>query len=83
MVSNTQDFLLSAQKMTMVGSAHYIITTDQHNMTRKTEGYLGKVRSDVAGHEYNLFGVGENPSKGLGPERTRNQLAGIFYVSGD
>lgn len=67
--------------MSMVGSAHYIITMEQENMARNTEGYLGKVRSTSSGNEFNVFGVGENPSKGLGPERTRSQLVGVFYVT--
>ena len=81
LTSGSQKFLLVAQKMNIVGTAHYIITTNQREMTRMSEGYVGKLRSDTSGNEYNLFGVGENPDKGLTPEKTRNQLAGIYYVN--
>eukprot|EP00826_Nyctotherus_ovalis_P012032 TRINITY_DN1313_c0_g3_i5.p2 TRINITY_DN1313_c0_g3~~TRINITY_DN1313_c0_g3_i5.p2 ORF type:complete len:184 (-),score=60.73 TRINITY_DN1313_c0_g3_i5:325-876(-) len=77
--SDTLKFLLNAQKMSMVGSAHYVITMEQQNMTRQTAGYLGKVRAGNSANEFNVFGVGENPTKGLGPERTRSQLAAVFY----
>ena len=78
--SNGKHFLVSAKKMNMVGSAHYVITLDEHEMKRQSSGFLGKVRSNGSGTEYNLFGIGENPSKGLPPEQTRNQLAAVYYV---
>jgi len=79
-MSNNQKFLLAGQKMNMLGSAHYIITLDQIDMTKKSPGYLGKVRSDSTGTEYNLFDVGENPSTGAIPEKIRNQHAAVYYV---
>eukprot|EP01022_Parablepharisma_sp_SALTPOND_P020104 TRINITY_DN3569_c0_g1_i1.p2 TRINITY_DN3569_c0_g1~~TRINITY_DN3569_c0_g1_i1.p2 ORF type:complete len:198 (+),score=12.16 TRINITY_DN3569_c0_g1_i1:1106-1699(+) len=78
-MSNNQKFLLASQKMNMLGSAHYIITMEQMDMTKKAPGYLGKVRSDSAGTEYNIYDRGENPSSGLPYERVRNQLAAVYY----
>jgi hypothetical protein len=54
---------------------------EQENMTRRTEGYLGKVRSASSGNEFSVFGVGENPDKGLSLDQTRSQLVGVFYVT--
>ena len=79
-LSNNQKFLLAGQKMNMLGSAHYIITMEQVDMTKKGPGYLGKIRSDSTGTEYNLLDQGENPSSGLPPERVRNQHAAVYYV---
>ena len=79
-LSNNQKFLLSSQKMNMLGSAHYIITLEQVDMTKKAPGYLGKVRSDSTGTEYSIFGPGENPTAGYPPERVRNQLGAVYYV---
>lgn len=76
--------------MNAFGSAHYVITLDLdeidsmklfNNIGKKTGGYLGKVRSNAQGTEYNLFGPGENPNKGLSADKTRDQFAGVFYVS--
>ena len=64
----------------MVGSAHYVITMKEEDTKRNTEGYLGKVRSINSGNEFNLFGVGENPDKGLNLDQTRSQLLGVLYV---
>lgn len=73
-------FLLAAQKVSVMGSAHYIITMGQAETTRKEPGYMGKLRSIKADAEYSLFGPGENPEKHLPPEQTRNEHAAIVYV---
>eukprot|EP00826_Nyctotherus_ovalis_P056563 TRINITY_DN7664_c0_g1_i8.p2 TRINITY_DN7664_c0_g1~~TRINITY_DN7664_c0_g1_i8.p2 ORF type:complete len:121 (-),score=33.55 TRINITY_DN7664_c0_g1_i8:567-929(-) len=73
-------FILAAQKMNMVGTAHYNITTEWDNMDKSTPGYLGKVRADIAGLEYNIFGVGENPSTGYPEQMIREQLGAVYYV---
>eukprot|EP00826_Nyctotherus_ovalis_P064637 TRINITY_DN9486_c0_g3_i1.p1 TRINITY_DN9486_c0_g3~~TRINITY_DN9486_c0_g3_i1.p1 ORF type:complete len:285 (+),score=37.98 TRINITY_DN9486_c0_g3_i1:655-1509(+) len=73
-------FLLAAQKMSMMGSAHYIITMGRTETTRKEPGYIGKLRSIKADAEYSLFGPGENPEKHLPPEQIRNEHAAIVYV---
>ena len=73
-------FLLSSQKMNMVRSAHYVISMDETNITKTSPGYLGKIRSDNSGIEYNLYDKGENPASVKIPEQVRDQYAGIFYV---
>lgn len=80
MTTGGEDFLLAAQRVNLVGSAHYVITLRPGEIRRVAAGFLGKVRSNDSGLEYNLFGTGENPSKGLSPEQTRNQYAGVYYV---
>ena len=71
---------MGGQKMNTVGSAHYTVTLETEDMTKKGPGYLGKVRSDGSGTEYNLFDHGENPGAGFTMERVRNQFAGVYYV---
>jgi len=66
--------------MNMLGSAHYIISLEQVDMTKKAPGYLGKVRADSTGTEYNVFDHGENPSGGFPIERVRAQLGAVYYV---
>ena len=64
----------------MIGSAHYTISMDSSNLSKNSPGYLGKVRSDNVGTEYNLFSEGENPATTQIPELVRNQLLAVQYV---
>jgi hypothetical protein len=73
-------FLLVAQNMSVVGSAHYAITLNECEIKRKSPGFLGKVRSNIKETEYNLFGPGENPDKGLPPDQIRCQYGAVYYV---
>ena len=46
----------------------------------QSPGYMGKVRSNSSFTEYNLFGIGENPERGLPPSMVRDQLCGVSFV---
>eukprot|EP00829_Urostomides_striatus_P011460 TRINITY_DN2835_c0_g1_i1.p2 TRINITY_DN2835_c0_g1~~TRINITY_DN2835_c0_g1_i1.p2 ORF type:complete len:201 (-),score=44.93 TRINITY_DN2835_c0_g1_i1:16-618(-) len=78
-LSGSQRFLITGLKMNMMGSAHYIISLDQDASSKDSAGYLGKVRSDKSGKEYNFFDQGENPTAGFGMDRIRNQWGAVFY----
>jgi hypothetical protein len=67
--SQSGKLLLAAKKMNMVRSAHYLLTMDSANLTKKSPGYLAKLRSDNSGIEYNLFDTGENPKTVKEPEK--------------
>jgi len=58
-----------------------MISLSEDEITRHSEGYIGKLRSDNQGTEYNLFGPGENPDKKVAEDLTRNQYAAICYVN--
>lgn len=79
-LSGNSKFLLAGVKMNMMGSSHYILSLDPDASSKDTPGYLGKIRSDKSGKEYNLFDQGENPSAGFPPDRIRNQLGAVIYV---
>ena len=81
MLSSNQRYLIGGQKMNALGSAHYTVTLEAEDMTKKAPGYLGKIRSDSSGTEYSLFDHGENPGAGFVIERVRNQYAGVYYVA--
>lgn len=76
---NSNRFLIAGKKEQIIRSAYYLITADESVLTKKSLGYLGKLRSNLSQTQFNLFGPGENPNKGLPPEQTRNQFAGIIY----
>lgn len=71
---------MSAQKMQLMRSAHYVLTMDKESMSKKTPGYMGKLRSNLVGSEFNVFDKGENPSFEGSPIYVRNQHCGIIYV---
>jgi hypothetical protein len=73
-------FILASQKMNAIGAAHYNITTEWEKMDKETPGYLGKLRADLVGVEYNLFGVGQNPSTQLPDQMLREQFGAVYYV---
>ena len=74
---------MAAQKINMVGTAHYIFTLSKTEKTRKEIGYMGKLRSDGLGRNYTLYGMGENPKTNLPSEEIRNEYAFIKYVFGN
>ena len=80
MLSYNQQCVITGQRMSVFGSAHYIVTLPGQNMDKHATGYLGKVRSNKAGLEYNIFDEGENPAGGFPVERIRNLHGSVLYV---
>jgi tubby-related protein 1 len=59
-----------------------MITMDPDKAKRKGKGYLGKLRSNFLGTEFNIFDDGENPKNSKLPqEKIRNQYGAILYVT--
>ncbi len=79
-VSGTHRFIMAAQKMQIMRSAHYSITVDPKVMDKKAPGYLGKLRSNLMGTEFNMFSQGENPASGVPQEQVRAQHGAVVYV---
>jgi hypothetical protein len=73
--------LMIGQKKQILRSAYYLITIDLKDITRKDIGYIGKLRSNLLGTEFSLFGEGENPKTKLPPEQIRNEHTAILYKS--
>lgn len=82
MYSQDIKFILTSQKKNVVTQAHYLITMDPNNVSKKATGYLGKLRGYKVGTEYNLYDAGDNPKTTQVSEYVRNQLAAIKYVKG-
>jgi hypothetical protein len=78
--SSNGQFILSGQKMQLMRSAHYNITLEHEDMEKNLPGYLGKLRSDLAGSEFNMFDRGENPSAVVPIDQVRKQIGAIIYV---
>jgi tubby-related protein 1 len=70
---------MTGQKNQIMRSAYYLITLDQNSKTRKTPGYLGKLRSNLLCTEFTLYGEGENPKTKLPLDKIRNEHAAVVY----
>jgi len=79
-LSSNEHFIMAGQKMQIMRSAYYLVCLDGQNMSKSVPGYLGKLRSNLVGTEFNMFGEGENPDTHLPPQKIRDQHGAVFYV---
>lgn len=63
MLSDGAKFLLSGKKRNANATSNYLISLDQEKLDKKSSGYLGKVRSNFLGTEFQIFDTGKNPNK--------------------
>lgn len=78
-LSEGERFLLNAKKRSGNKTSNYMITLDQDNLKRKGKGYLGKLRSNFMGTEFNVYDPGENPGKTKPGESIRKEMAAVLY----
>lgn len=50
-----QKFLLAARKRKKAKYPHYILTTDQDNLTKTSRGYVAKVKADASGLAFTIM----------------------------
>lgn len=62
-LSDGAKFLLSGKKRNANATSNYLISLDQEKLDKKSNGYLGKVRSNFLGTEFQIFDTGKNPNK--------------------
>ncbi|KAM9336261.1 tubby protein homolog [Symphorus nematophorus] len=75
-------FLMAGRKRKKCKTSNYLISTDPTNLSRDTECYIGKLRSNVLGTKFTVYDGGENPEKKpfiKECESVRQELAAIFY----
>ena len=73
-----QKYLMSAKKMALNKSSNYAIAMNKDNFSKKTDFYLGKLRANFAGTEFNIYDSGENPNKAMQIDKVRKQLGVII-----
>lgn len=61
-------------------TGNFLITVDHENLTTKSSGYIGKLRSNFWGSDYNLYDSGENPLRTINTQKPRENMAAINYV---
>ncbi|XP_024913505.1 tubby protein homolog isoform X3 [Cynoglossus semilaevis] len=76
-------FLMAARKRKKCKTSNYLFSTDPTNLSRGTNCYLGKLRSNVLGTKFIFYDGGENPDKSpvTDCESVRQELAAICYES--
>ena len=71
-------FLMAARKRPKNSTPNYIITMNKDNFD-KDDKYLGKLRSNFFGTEFNLFDTGKNPKDTNNIDELRNYIAAVEY----
>lgn len=61
-LSEGNKFLLCSKKQAGSATSSYMISMDQENPTKQNSGFLGRVKSNFLGTEFNIFDSGENPN---------------------
>uniref|UniRef100_A0A3B5Q5T8 Si:dkey-220f10.4 n=1 Tax=Xiphophorus maculatus TaxID=8083 RepID=A0A3B5Q5T8_XIPMA len=75
-------FLMAGRKRKKCKTSNYLISIDPTNLTRDTNCYIGKLRSNVLGTKFTVYDGGENPEKKpfiKESESVRQELAAICY----
>ncbi|PAA85502.1 hypothetical protein BOX15_Mlig019805g1, partial [Macrostomum lignano] len=77
-----RSFLLAARKRKRSSTSNYLISCDPTDLSRRGEGYVGKLRANFLGTAFTVFDSGLSPKKltaAKSPEASRRELAGITY----
>ncbi|KAL0984313.1 hypothetical protein UPYG_G00139820 [Umbra pygmaea] len=75
-------FLMAGRKRKKCKTSNYLISIDPTELSRDTDSYIGKLRSNVLGTKFTVFDGGENPDKKpfvKQCESVRQELAAICY----
>ncbi|MBN3315513.1 TUB protein, partial [Atractosteus spatula] len=75
-------FLMAGRKRKKCKTSNYLISTDPTDLSRDTDSYIGKLRSNVLGTRFTVYDQGENPEKKpfvRETETLRQELAAICY----
>ena len=85
-LKESDTFLLAAKKRSAIGNktANYLISIDKDDLSRKSDNYVGKLRSNMLGTEFNVYDNGVNPNSGdatAGSNKIRQELGLALYAS--
>jgi len=77
---DTKKLLMTCQKRSGSWTGNYLITVDHENLNTKSNGYIGKLRTNFWASEYAVYDNGQNPGIYKGTTRPREHQAAIIYV---
>jgi tubby-related protein 1 len=78
-----EKFLLASKKRPKNKTSNYLISMSETDLERESDNYLGKLRSNFIGTEFQIYDDGENPeeAKNMKDVRVRRELAAITYTA--
>lgn len=82
-------FLLTSKKRPNNKTSNYLISMDQSDLNRSSSSYLGKLRSNFVGTEFQIFDDGVNPKDNDGDDEAgmkfgsnvRCELGSVMYAA--
>ncbi|KFQ68516.1 Tubby-related protein 3, partial [Phaethon lepturus] len=79
---NRKTFLLAGRKRKKSKTSNYLISVDPTDLSRESEGFVGKLRSNLMGTKFTVYDNGVSPVKArslVEKAHTRQELAAICY----
>lgn len=77
-----QIFLLAGRKRKRSTTSNYLISTDPTDLSRGSESFVGKLRSNLLGTQFTIYNNGRSPFKSFNEnDIPREELAAVVYVS--
>ena len=70
---------MSCKKRSGNATSNFIIGVDKNRLNKKDFGFLGKIRSNFKGSEWQIFDTGDNPKKTKTSKNARKELAVVLY----
>ncbi|XP_065199555.1 protein king tubby-like isoform X1 [Planococcus citri] len=73
-------FLLAGRKRKKSSTSNYLISTDPTDLSRGSESFVGKLRSNLLGTQFTVFNNGRSPFKSFNEnDIPREELAAVVY----
>jgi len=74
-------FLMASKKRPNNKTSNYLVSMSEHDLNRDGVNYLGKLRSNFVGTEFQIFDDGHNPKDepDVPGREVRRELAGVMY----
>ena len=79
--SGKLEYLLTGKKRSGNKTSNYLISMNKQELDKKSQFYLGKVRSNFLGTEFHVYDRGENPEECKDLSKIREELAIVIYES--
>jgi len=81
--SGQERFLMTGKKRAGNKTSNYLISSEKGDMNRSSSSFLGKLRANFVGTEFQIYDDGANP-KDMDPDRNeqpRRELGVVLYAS--
>lgn len=79
-------FLMASKKRPKNKTSNYLLSMDQNDLNRSGNNYLGKLRSNFVGTEFQIFDDGINPKDGADNDDNQNthvrcEMGAVMYAA--